>query len=329
MRHINARLELAPLLEKIAYDAGKQILRVYAQASINASAKTDQSPVTAADLLAHESIVRGLHATFPGVPVVSEEDEASLAWRLPTGCYWLVDPLDGTKEFLKRNGDFTVNIALIENGRATFGMVYAPTHASFYWGGAGLGAAMREKGVVMVLAKQRRERGDEDHSGANVDAADGSEINASANQENMPDSRSDIPAEGSAGRLRVVASKSHLNEETQTFIQQLGDVELVQAGSSLKFCTIARGRADLYPRLGPTCEWDTAAAQAVLEGAGGVVLDMQGRPLRYGKANALNPWFVAAAGTEAANNALRLAAAGLPATNVFSPRPNTKKPHDD
>jgi 3'(2'), 5'-bisphosphate nucleotidase len=298
MRHINAGLELAPVLEKIAYDAGKQILRVYAQANINAGSKADKSPVTAADLLAHESIVRGLNATFPGVPVVSEEDEASLAWRLPTGCYWLVDPLDGTKEFLNRNGDFTVNIALIENGQATFGMVYAPAHDTFYWGGAGLGAAMREKGVVTVLLGLRREYEDGDRSG--------------------------IPAEGSAGRLRVVASKSHLNEETQTFIQQLGDVELVQAGSSLKFCTIVRGQADLYPRLGPTCEWDTAAAHAVLEGAGGVVLDIHGQPLHYGKANVLNPWFVAAARAENARSALRLNAANLPL-----PQPAAKKPDHD
>ncbi|QIM48110.1 3'(2'),5'-bisphosphate nucleotidase CysQ [Pusillimonas sp. DMV24BSW_D] len=295
MRHINAGLELAPLLEKIAYDAGKQILRVYAQTNIKANSKADQSPVTAADLLAHESIVRGLHATFPGVPVVSEEDDASLAWRLPKGCYWLVDPLDGTKEFLNRNGDFTVNIALIENGQATFGMVYAPAHDTFYWGGAGLGAAMREKGVVTVLARK------------------GSE--------------SRYPNEGESAhksRLRVVASKSHLNEQTQTFIQQLGDVELVQAGSSLKFCTIARGQADLYPRLGPTCEWDTAAAHAVLEGAGGVVLDIHGQPLHYGKANVLNPWFVAAARGEDARSALRLNAANLPLS-----QPTTQKPHHD
>lgn len=293
MRHINAGLELAPLLEKIAYDAGKQILRVYAQANINAGSKADKSPVTAADLLAHESIVRGLNATFPGVPVVSEEDEASLAWRLPTGCYWLVDPLDGTKEFLNRNGDFTVNIALIENGQATFGMVYAPAHESFYWGGAGLGAAMREKGVVTVLLGLRNE----DEGGDRVDtSADASE--------SEDDAHSGSNANAKTGRLRVVASKSHLNEETQTFIQQLGDVELVQAGSSLKFCTIARGQADLYPRLGPTCEWDTAAAQAVLEGTGGVVLDMQGQPLRYGKANELNPWFLAARTAPDAKRAL-------------------------
>ncbi|RII83446.1 3'(2'),5'-bisphosphate nucleotidase CysQ [Neopusillimonas maritima] len=313
MRHINAGLELAPLLEKIAYDAGKQILRVYAQANINADSKADKSPVTAADLLAHESIVRGLNATFPGVPVVSEEDEASLAWRLPTGCYWLVDPLDGTKEFLNRNGDFTVNIALIENGQTTFGMVYAPAHDTFYWGGARLGAAMREKGVVTVLLGLRSEDEEDEGSYPSGESADANE------------SRS-LNEGGAAhlGRLRVVASKSHLNEETQTFIQQLGDAELVQAGSSLKFCTIVRGQADLYPRLGPTCEWDTAAAHAVLEGAGGVVLDIHGQPLHYGKANVLNPWFVAAARAENARSALRLNAANLPL-----PQPAAKKPDHD
>tara|TARA_R110000851_G_scaffold73980_2_gene163278 strand:- start:40203 stop:41117 length:915 start_codon:yes stop_codon:yes gene_type:complete len=304
MRHINAGLELAPVLEDIAREAGEHIMRVYAQAGIDTQLKADQSPVTQADLLAHECILRGLQAAFPDTHVVSEEDNASQAWRLPTGCHWLVDPLDGTKEFLNRNGDFTVNIALIENGRATFGMVYAPAHDAFYWGGAGLGAAMRNQGVVSTLTCPRRENANIGENAAN----------SHANAEHL----------GRLSRMRVVASKSHLNTETQAFMGQLGAIELVQAGSSLKFCTIASGQADLYPRLGPTCEWDTAAAQAVLEGAGGVVLDMHGQPLHYGKANVLNPWFVAAARAEDAHLALRLNAANLPA-----PSPAAEKPRHD
>jgi 3'(2'), 5'-bisphosphate nucleotidase len=168
--------------------------------------------------------------------------------------FWLVDPLDGTKEFIARNDEFTVNIALIEDGRCTLGVIYAPAIDSLYWGGAGLGA-FRCTGAQTVAIK--------------VSAAKPGET------------------------CRVVASKSHLNEATQTMIERLGDVSLVQAGSSLKFCRVAEGEADIYPRLAPTCEWDTAAAQAVLEGAGGVVLDLQGSPLRYGKPDVLNPSFIA------------------------------------
>jgi 3'(2'), 5'-bisphosphate nucleotidase len=168
---------------------------------------------------------------------------------------WLIDPLDGTKEFIAHNGEFTVNIALIDQGRSVLGVVYAPAIDALYWGGAGLGA-FRRVGTSTAAIQVASHATDE--------------------------------------LCRVVASKSHLNAETQAFIDRLGPVSLVQAGSSLKFCRVAEGVADIYPRLAPTCEWDTAAAQAVLEGAGGVVLDLHGAPLRYGKPDVLNPSFIAA-----------------------------------
>lgn len=260
MRQITASLDKASALSEIARAAGEKIMGIYAQTHISAQSKDDKSPVTQADLMAHETIVAGLAKHFPNVPVVSEEDESSLAHRLPTGSYWLIDPLDGTKEFLTHSDDFTVNIALIQEGVATFGVVYAPALNEMYWGGAGLGAFVQTTGPATPLICKK------------------------PTQEPNP--------------WRVVVSKSHLNQETQTFIARLGATTQVQAGSSLKFCQVARGEADIYPRLGPTCEWDTAAAQAVLEGAGGVVLNIEGAPLRYGKPEVLNPWFIAATSTE-------------------------------
>lgn len=221
--------------------------------------KADDSPLTAADLAAHACIVKGLRDLTDDIPIVSEEgcvpDEGARAAER----FWLVDPLDGTKEFLARNGEFTVNIALIEHGRPVLGVVTVPVHGLTYWGGAGQGAFRRASGELtwhrLHVAAPR----------------------------------------ASSQPLRVMASKSHLNEATQALIARLGPHELVQAGSSLKFCRIAEGAADVYPRLGPTCEWDTAAAQAVVEAAGGHVCTLQGTPLRYGKADVLNPDFVVSA----------------------------------
>jgi 3'(2'), 5'-bisphosphate nucleotidase len=190
---------------------------------------------------------------------VSEEDEASLHHRVTEQRFWLIDPLDGTKEFIARNGEFTVNIALIDQGRSVLGVVYAPALDTLYWGGRGLGAFRLHLGATTPLRVAPRTTG--------------------------------TPC-------RVLASKSHLNADTQAFIDRLGHVGLVQAGSSLKFCRIAEGEADLYPRLSPTCEWDTAAAQAVLEGAGGTVVDLDGRALHYGKSAILNGSFVAVGDAE-------------------------------
>lgn len=217
--------------------------------------KADDSPLTLADLAAHNVIAARLKNLTPDIPMVSEEDAASMVHRQANGMFWLVDPLDGTKEFIARNGEFTVNIALVEDGEVVFGVVVAPALGLVYWGGRNIGA-FRVQG------------------GASEEAI------------RVAEPVADKPS-------RVVASKSHLNEQTAQFIERLGRHELVQAGSSLKFCRIAEGAADIYPRLGPTCEWDTAAAQAIVEAAGGHVTTLDGAPLQYGKPEVLNPHFIA------------------------------------
>ena len=238
----------------IARQAGAAIMALYLSGARDAQRKEDGSPVTQADLAAHHVLAEQLLSLQPDCPVVSEEDSGSQIHRQGKGRFWLIDPLDGTKEFIARNGEFTVNIALIEDGRSVLGVVYAPALDAMYWGGSGLGA-FRQVGGVTVAIQQS--------------------------------------ADNASSSCRVVASKSHLNEATQSFIDRLGPVSLVQAGSSLKFCRVAEGAADIYPRLAPTCEWDTAAAHAVLEGAGGAVVDLRGQPLSYGKPDVLNPSFIA------------------------------------
>jgi 3'(2'), 5'-bisphosphate nucleotidase len=262
-------LALADEVVAVAADAGRAIMAVYAameQGGVAAGAvthKADDSPLTAADRAAHALIAGRLAALTPAVPLVSEEDAALQRHRRSPGTFWLVDPLDGTREFLARNGEFTVNIALVHDGRPRWGVVLAPALGMRYWGGPALGAWRSEVSARVPM-------------------------------------RVATPGAGPAGRWRVLASRSHLDAATTAAIARLGAHELVQAGSSLKFCRIAEGRADLYLRLGPTCEWDTAAGQAVLEGAGGVVLDLQGQPLHYGKPDVLNPHFVAASSPEVA-----------------------------
>ena len=253
MRQVNTP-HLFDRLLPIARMAGEAILDMYAAGAVQVQHKQDGSPVTAADRAAHRVLAGALAPLLPDCPVVSEEDEASLQHRRATGRFWLIDPLDGSKEFIARNGEFTVNIALVEDGRSVLGVVCAPVLDALYWGGVGLGAQRSVRGEVAPL-----------HA----------------------------PPMPTDGPRAVVASKSHLDAQTRGWIARLGEVELVQAGSSLKFCRVAEGRAQLYPRLAPTCEWDTAAAQAVLEGAGGAVLDMQGQHLRYGKTDVRNPAFIA------------------------------------
>lgn len=250
------RLALLENVSNIARLAGDVIMALYSADQLDVRHKTDQSPVTQADIAANKVLVRALAPLLDACQVVSEEDEAALAHRLPHGRFWLIDPLDGTKEFLARNGEFTVNVALIDEGRSMLGVVYAPAIDMMYAGGPGIGAFRRSADTPWSPIK--------------VGKGDAS------------------------GNIRVVASKNHLNAETRSFIERLGPVSLIQAGSSLKFCRIAEDAADIYPRLAPTCEWDTAAAQAVLEGAGGFVHDFHGQPLHYGKPDVLNPSFVAA-----------------------------------
>lgn len=252
--------ELAEALLRLVQDAGRAIMAVYDRAvgdpaSAGVRRKADDSPLTEADLEAHRVLAAGLALLTPGIPVVSEEDEASWIHRRAEGRFWLIDPLDGTKEFVARTRDFTVNLALVVDGRAVFGVVGAPALDLLYWT-APAGGAFR-------LSAQGRER---------IRVAPGPE------DEGRP--------------WRVVASRSHLDEATLRFVEDLHPYELVRVGSSLKFCRVAEGEADCYPRLGPTCEWDTAAAQAVVEAAGGQVCTLDGNPLRYGKPEVLNPFFV-------------------------------------
>ncbi|GAB3731242.1 3'(2'),5'-bisphosphate nucleotidase CysQ [Luteimonas pelagia] len=239
----------------IAADAAARILAVYDR-EFDVEHKDDASPLTEADLASHRCIVEGLHALSPDIPVLSEESsDSAFDARRGWDTYWLVDPLDGTREFVKRNGEFTVNIALVEGGVATFGVVRAPVTGKTWHGGATLGAFLRE--------------------------ADGDERPIRVRQ----------PAEAP---LRVAASRSHRDARTNDFIGRMGPVEPFAVGSSLKFCALADGRIDVYPRFGPTSEWDTAAAQAVVEGAGGIVVDLSGRPFRYNQRDTLlNGEFVA------------------------------------
>ena len=242
---------------EIARDAGAEILDVYAS-DFDFETKGDGSPLTLADQRANDLIEARLSALTPDIPILSEETFERVGdLRLDWPRYWLVDPLDGTKEFIKRNGEFTVNIALIENGVSVLGVVYAPVLDELYFASAGQGA-FKQQGSDEVHPIRCR------------------------------------PLDSNA--VKVVASRSHLSEEVKQFVasveSRVRHVELVSMGSSLKLCLVADGRADFYPRLGLTSEWDTAAAQCVVEVAGGRVIDCEGAPLRYSKANILNPWFM-------------------------------------
>jgi 3'(2'), 5'-bisphosphate nucleotidase len=238
----------------IALAAGAAIMRVYAQ-DFAVEQKDDRSPLTAADMASHHLILDGLRALTPGLPVLSEES-ADIPWeeRRRWSRYWLVDPLDGTREFVKKNGEFTVNIALIEGDAPVLGVVFAPALDELHYGLHGVGAFVRDGGEDVPILSRR-------------------------------------PA---LAPLRIAASRSHLDERTAAAMRRMGEVETQGLGSSLKFCRIAEGRMDVYPRFGPTSEWDTAAAQCVLEAAGGAVLRLDGERLRYNrKESLLNPDFIA------------------------------------
>jgi 3'(2'),5'-bisphosphate nucleotidase len=241
-----------------AETAGAAILAVYG--ATDATEKADGSPLTAADLAAHEAILAALARDCPGLPVISEE---GMADAVPAGAaFILVDPLDGTREFLSRNGEFTVNIALIEADRPTAGIVLAPALGRAWRGVVGEGAEARANGVA----------------------------------EWRPITCRRPPAEG----VVAVASRSHRDAETEAFLAARKVTGLTAVGSSLKFCLVAEGQADVYPRFGPTMEWDTAAGQAVLEAAGGGVLAPGGAPFRYGKPGWRNGPFIAWGATAAA-----------------------------
>ncbi|MFA7256291.1 MAG: 3'(2'),5'-bisphosphate nucleotidase CysQ [Kiritimatiellales bacterium] len=253
-----------------ALDAGSSIMQIYDR-DFSVEYKDDRSPLTEADKAAHHIICAALESF--GLPILSEESKAvPYAQRKGWTKYWLVDPLDGTKEFIKKNGEFTVNIALIENGRPVLGVVYAPVLQTIYYG---LQAGSQGHGAWRS----------DNCTGKSVD-----EVLASA----VPCPVLHAPR---TAPLRVVASRSHCNEETKKFIEELevkyGAVELVSSGSSLKLCMVAEGLADVYPRIAPTMEWDTAAAQAVVEASGGTVMQYgTNEPLHYNKENLRNPFFI-------------------------------------
>lgn len=248
-------------LNALAIAAGAEILRIYAT-DFAVVTKGDESPVTVADQAAEAIILDGLKALTPDVPVVAEEEAA--AGRVPhtDGLFWLVDPLDGTKEFVSKNGEFTVNIALIENGAPVQGVVYAPALGEIFWG---------------------------DEAGAfKAPVADGAVGAATP-----------IRVRATEDGVVAIGSRSHGGEETQAYLKRFTVKAFVAAGSSLKFCRLAEGAADIYPRMGRTMEWDTAAGDAVLRAAGGRVETLDGRPLGYGKrgrdgeTDFANPHFVA------------------------------------
>ncbi len=237
----------------LAEDAGRAILKVYAS-DFDVQSKDDDSPLTQADLASNRCIVAGLKSLTPDIPIISEEHGLP-AFDLRSGWerYWLIDPLDGTREFVNRNGEFTVNVALIDHQKPVFGVVHVPVQQKTYVGCEGYGA----------------ERRDQDGSATSIRVS---------------------PA--SASPVRVVGSRSHRGASLDAYLRNLGECDMVPMGSSLKFCVVAEGSADIYPRLGPTSEWDTAAAQAVVEQAGGCVLTLDGKPMKYNtKDNILNPYF--------------------------------------
>lgn len=254
--------ELLEAVCTIAWRAGESIMTIYRRMKngdfglqgLPVALKDDDSPLTQADQAAHQVIAQELRTLDPAIAVVSEEDPASHALRSPQGTFWLVDPLDGTKEFVAGSDEFTVNIALVRDGISVMGVVCAPALGELYAGVIGQGAFRIRKSLKSPV-----------HASASLAAGEA---------------------------VRVLASKRHMNEATRGFIERLGEHRLIQAGSSLKFCRIAEGAADVYPRMGPTCEWDTAAAQAVVEAAGGHVTRLDGTRLTYGKPSVLNPDFV-------------------------------------
>jgi 3'(2'), 5'-bisphosphate nucleotidase len=244
-------------LIEIAIDAGKRTLFSYND-NMSIAEKSDHSPLTQADLASHTVIVNGLNKLFPKIPVLSEEGtqppvEMRQAWER----YFLIDPLDGTKEFIKRNGEFTVNIALIENNIPVIGVIYAPVLKVVY-------AGMKDKGAFKI-----------DEQGKRTDIQ--------------------VSSKSTDEELTVVQSRSHSGDEENEFYKRFHIQERISKGSSLKICMVAEGKAELYFRSGPTMEWDTAAGHAILSAAGGHFTQKDGSPFIYNKDNLLNPGFIAAA----------------------------------
>lgn len=265
MIDFKARLNLAIVS---AIEAGKEIMKVYNSSEMGISEKDDQSPLTLADKKSHEVIIDKLDDEYP---ILSEEGNAiPYAERKNWKTYWLIDPLDGTKEFIKRNGEFTVNIALIHEGNPVLGVIYVPVTTMLYY-------SIVEKGAY------------KNEINSNFDGKSCDDIMKSAIK---------LPISDAKRNFTLVASRSHMSEETQNFMNELEKehkmVDTLSVGSSLKLCMIAEGKADVYPRFAPTMEWDTAAGQAIVKGAGKDVFDYStNAPMKYNKENLLNNWFIA------------------------------------
>lgn len=242
----------------IAEKAGQKILEIYHNDQLDweLDKKADNSPLTIADKEAHQIIEAQLLELYPNIPVLSEESaEVPYEVRKNWSLFWMVDPLDGTKEFIKKNGEFTVNIALIENGRPILGVVYVPVEDKMYYASKGEGAFLLNKSQQPLELKTYKK-------------------------------------ELSDTGLNIVCSRSHMNDETKEYIAQFNEPELVSKGSSLKFMLVAEGNAQVYPRIAPTMEWDTAASQIIVEEAGGKVMQFKkNEALVYNKENLLNPYF--------------------------------------
>ena len=273
MNHIN----LIAHAIQAAVDAGKAILDVY-QSDFHVEYKADESPLTLADKKAHDIISKQL-AMFD-IPLLSEEGKTiPYATRKEWETLWIVDPLDGTKEFVKRNGEFTVNIALVSAGRPVLGVVFAPVREMLYFALQGLGAYKMDKADAIIAMCAHLS-------------------NTTPSGDDLTKHSTPLPLEQTGhAPYTIVGSRSHATEALEDFVDQkrreFGTVDFIPAGSSLKLCLVAEGRADIYPRLAPTMEWDTAAGHAVVECAGARIYNhFSGKPIHYNKEDLLNPWFI-------------------------------------
>jgi 3'(2'), 5'-bisphosphate nucleotidase len=265
--NLSERKELLIAAITSSLNAGKEILEVYQSSDFEVQLKADDSPLTIADQKAHKAIVSVLNQY--SVPVLSEEgDHSDYSTRKHWEHCWIVDPLDGTKEFIKRNDEFTVNVALIENGKSIAGVIYIPVYKQLYFADKDLGAFRYDK------------------------IEDWNE-----NLDQLIDDSIGLPQKSDRAGTIVVGSRSHMNEETKCFIRNLQkedeNIEMISRGSSLKLCMIAEGEADVYPRYAPTMEWDIAAGHAIVAASGAKVVDLEsGKELTYNKENLQNPWFM-------------------------------------
>ena len=284
MNQLTYHLVMALLAAK---DAGRAILDVYRQ-DFDISYKDDHSPLTLADQRSHNIIVSHLSdVSGERLPILSEEGRSiSYQQRRRWKYFWMADPLDGTKEFIKKNDEFTVNIAQIHQNRPILGVIYVPVKDVFYFAGDGLGAYRMDNSDILAIGNNRPVKNDSTRVLETI----------LARSIKLPDDNHRFEKKDS--QITIVGSRSHATKELEAFIENMRKnherVEFISAGSSLKLCLVAEGRADIYPRLGPTMEWDTAAGQVIVEQARGSVLNYEvDEPLRYNKKNLLNPWFIA------------------------------------